>query len=156
MDQIMLKDENDESQNAFIVMVRPSYVPWTTSMTATAARSITSSRCWVACLLRRRDLDFFIYLVFARSPIIVRLQRVFFSGWTQALSGITFRSASNVLCALIINGESSGDQAGWDRLGLGSCETLQYALDALEFGSGFVHVDFQYCSSAVTLHKWEE
>lgn len=58
--------------------------------------------------MRRGDLDLFIDLFFAWSPIIVKLQLVF-SRWTQELSGIIFPSGSNVLCALIINGESSGD-----------------------------------------------
>lgn len=40
----------------------------------------------------------------------------FFSGWTKKLSGIIFPSGSNVLCALIINGGSSGDLARmWKR-----------------------------------------
>lgn len=102
----------------FILTVKPSTL-WVTSTAATAERSITSGRSRIPMVMRRGNFYLFIYLFFCSVTNNCETSASLPALDTEAGQASPFPPGLNVLCTLIINGESSGDQTLQEHTGNG-------------------------------------
>lgn len=93
--------------------------PWVTSTATTAERSITSGRSRIPMVMRRGNFYLFIYLFFCSVTNNCETSASLPALDTEAGQASPFPPGLNVLCTLIINGESSGDQTLQEHTGNG-------------------------------------